>query len=432
MDISKKIAVIGLGYVGLPIAAAFSKKTKVIGFDINESKSKRYKRSLEITGEIENISIQKENLEITSDETRIKDAEFMIVAVPTPVYNDHRPDLRCLINASQIIGRQMEKGAIIVYESTVYPGCTEEVCIPILEKESGLKCPVDFKVGYSPERINPGDAINRLSNIVKIVSGVDMVAVDQIKDVYKIILDVEPFITSDIRTAEAIKLIENSQRDINIAFINEIAIVLNRLGIDTKEVITGMRTKWNALNFTPGLVGGHCIGIDPYYLSYIAERVGIPNTLVSEGRVINEKMSEYVAEIAIKNLVLSGKTPKYAKVVIFGFAYKENCKDVRNSKVFDVVSCLRRYGIEPIVVDPVVSTSDVVNEYGISLTKIDDVFEADCLILAVAHSVFKNMSPEKIEAFLKRNTGHQKSVIIDIKRVFSADDFSMGVMYFGI
>lgn len=433
MGIVNKIAIIGLGYVGLPTAVAFADKVRVIGFDIDKSKIKSYQKSLDITGKIENKNIQKENIELTNDESKIRDADFIIVAVPTPVYNDHRPDLRCLKSASQIVGRQMKKGAIVVYESTVYPGCTEEICVPILEKESGLKCPVDFKVGYSPERINPGDNVNHMSNIVKIMSGVDKIAVNRIKETYKLILDKEPFIASNIRTAEAIKLIENSQRDINVGFINESAIILNQLGIDTKEVIAGMQTKWNALNFTPGLVGGHCIGIDPYYLTYVAERLGIFSTITSLGRIINEKMGNYVTEVAIKQLILAGKTPRFAKVAIFGFSYKENCNDIRNSKVFDIVTHLKMYGIDPIVVDPLVRKSEVMHEYKVSIMDIEEITGVDCLILAVAHNVFKNMHPSDISQFLKKNEDNKKNVLIDVKRIFSADDFSKEkIIYFGI
>lgn len=428
-----QIAVVGLGYVGLPIAIAFAKQVKVVGFDINELRIQQYQDAVECTGKIGNIQVPTSNIEFTSDENKLKDIDFFVIAVPTPVHNDHCPDLRCLEGASQIVGRQMKKGAVIVYESTVYPGCTEEICLPILEKASGLKCPEDFKIGYSPERINPGDNANHLLNIVKILSGIDGIAVERIKKTYELILEKEPFVVSNIKTAEAIKLIENSQRDINIAFMNEIAILLNRLEIDTDEVMAGMRTKWNALHFTPGLVGGHCIGIDPYYLTYIAERMGIINTITANARIINEKMSQYIAEIAIKQLVLAGKVPKLSKVVILGFTYKENCDDIRNSKVADIVEHLKTYEVNPVVVDPVASGTDVLREYGISISGFESVKEVDCLIIAVAHDLFKNLSSSDVIGLLKGNKGGPKNVVIDVKRIFSADEFPEDeVIYFGI
>ena len=357
-------------------------------------------------------------MEFTCDETRLKAAKFIIVAVPTPVNTDHTPDLTPVIGASTIIGRNLSKGAIVVYESTVYPGVTEDVCVPILEKESGLKCGVDFKVGYSPERINPGDKVHRLENIHKIVSGMDEESLTEIKSVYDLVIEVGTYPVSTIKTAEAIKVVENSQRDINIAFMNELAMVFDKMGIDTNEVVDGMNTKWNALGFRPGLVGGHCIGVDPYYFTYEAEKLGYHSQIILNGRMVNDGMGKFVADAAIKQMILAGKSPKNSKVIILGLTFKENCPDTRNSKVDDIIKRLNEYEILPVVVDPWASERDAMHEYGVTLTDLKDAKDADCIIVAVGHNEFKAMSLEQIKSMFK-NCADNEKVLIDVKGLYS-------------
>lgn len=347
------------------------------------------------------------------------ETKFIIVAVPTPVNEDHTPNLDPLIGASKIVGKNITKGSIVVYESTVYPGCTEEVCIPIIENESGLKCGIDFKVGYSPERINPGDKVHRLNNIHKIVSGNDKEALEQIKKVYDLIIDVGTFPVSNIKTAEAIKVVENSQRDINIAFMNELAMVFDRMEIDTNEVVMGMNTKWNALGFRPGLVGGHCIGVDPYYFIYQAEKLGYNSQLISYGRIINDGMGDFIAESTIKKLVLEGYAPKKSSVLILGITFKENCNDIRNSRVIDIIKKLRSYGIIPKVVDPLADKTAVKEEYDIDLVELNDVKNIDCIILAVAHDEFKNISAKALKDIF--NNSNARKIIMDVKSVYNKD-----------
>ena len=414
----KKIAVIGLGYVGMPLAVAFAKKVNVIGFDINEKKIELYQKGIDPTNEIGNDVIKRTSVEFTSDETRLKEAKFLIVAVPTPINSDKTPNLTPVENASVIVGRNLTKGSIVVYESTVYPGVTEDICIPILEKESGLKCGIDFKVGYSPERINPGDKVHRLENITKIVSGIDKETVDEIAKIYELIIEAGVYKASSIKVAEAAKVVENSQRDINIAFMNEIAMVFDRMDIDTKEVIEAMNTKWNALGFYPGLVGGHCISVDPYYFIYQAEKLGYHSQIILSARKINDSMGEFVADATIKQLILANKVVKKANVVILGITFKENCPDIRNSKVIDIFKRLNEYGIKPIVVDPWASKDETKNEYGIDLADINDIKNADCLIFAVAHEEFKKMSLEQIDG-LFGNMDNSEKIIIDVKSIFN-------------
>ena len=415
----EKIAVIGLGYVGLPIAIAFAKKAKVIGYDINKRKINLYNKGKDPTNEVGEKGIYETDVEFTSDETRLGETKFIIVAVPTPVNEDHTPNLDPLIGASKIVGKNITKGSIVVYESTVYPGCTEEVCIPIIENESGLKCGIDFKVGYSPERINPGDKVHRLNNIHKIVSGNDKEALEQIKKVYDLIIDVGTFPVSNIKTAEAIKVVENSQRDINIAFMNELAMVFDRMEIDTNEVVMGMNTKWNALGFRPGLVGGHCIGVDPYYFIYQAEKLGYNSQLISYGRIINDGMGDFIAESTIKKLVLEGYAPKKSSVLILGITFKENCNDIRNSRVIDIIKKLRSYGIIPKVVDPLADKTAVKEEYDIDLVELNDVKNIDCIILAVAHDEFKNISAKALKDIF--NNSNARKIIMDVKSVYNKD-----------
>lgn len=413
----ENVALIGLGYVGMPIAVAFAKKVNVIGFDLNKAKIDLYKAGIDPTHEVGDEAIQNTTVQFTADEKDLQKAKFHIVAVPTPVNQDHTPDLSPVEGASRILGRNLTKGSIVVYESTVYPGVTEDVCVPILEKESGLKCGVDFKVGYSPERINPGDKVHRLENITKIVSGMDAEALEEIKNVYDLVIEVGTYPVSSIKTAEAIKVVENSQRDINIAFMNELAMVFDRMGIDTNEVVDGMNTKWNALGFRPGLVGGHCIGVDPYYFTYEAEKLGYHSQIILSGRKVNDGMGAFVADATIKQLVLAGKAPKNSKVVILGLTFKENCPDTRNSKVADIIKRLNEYEINPVVVDPWANEQDAIREYGVTLTKMEDVKDADCVILAVAHSCFKEMPMEKLDRLYKAMPQKEK-VLIDVKGIY--------------
>lgn len=416
----EKIALVGLGYVGLPIAVAFAKKAEVIGFDVNQNKIALYRSGVDPTQEAGNEAVQNTSVHFTSDEKELQKAKFIIVAVPTPINQDKTPDLAPVIGASEAVGRNLTCGSIVVYESTVYPGVTESVCIPILERESGLKCGVDFKVGYSPERINPGDKIHRLENIVKIVSGMDKETLTEVKNVYDLVIDVGTHPVSSIKTAEAIKVVENSQRDINIAFMNELAMIFDRMGIDTNEVVEGMNTKWNALGFRPGLVGGHCIGVDPYYFVYEAEKLGYHSQIILAGRQVNDGMGAFVADAAIKEMILAGKSPKNAKVAIFGLTFKENCPDVRNSKVKDIIVRLKEYEIEPIVANPWGSETEAFQEYGVTLTPMDQVKGLDCLILAVAHNAFRNIT---VEQYLKmyRDIPNEEKIFVDVKGLFDYD-----------
>ena len=419
---NSNLALVGLGYVGMPIAVAFANKgLNVIGFDLNKEKIELYKSGVDPTNEVGDEVISKTTVQFTSDETELKKAKFIIVAVPTPVNTDHTPDLTPVIGASEIVGRNLTPDSIVVYESTVYPGCTENVCIPILEKESGMKCGKDFKIGYSPERINPGDKVHRLENIHKIVSGIDEETLEEIKAVYDLVIEVGTFPVSNLRTAEAVKVVENSQRDINIAFMNELAMVFDRMDIDTNEVVDGMNSKWNALGFRPGLVGGHCIGVDPYYFTHEAEKLGYHSQIILNGRIVNDSMGAYVADAAIKKMIEAGQAPKKSKVVILGLTFKENCPDTRNSKVDDIIKQLAKYGIKPIVVDPWASERDAMHEYGVKLTSLDDVSDADCIIVAVAHNEFKSMGLKKVMQ-LFRNVPNDEKVLVDVKGLYSVKE----------
>lgn len=423
----EKIALVGLGYVGMPIAVAFAKKVKVIGYDLNTDKIKLYKQGIDPTKEVGDESIKATTVHFTADEAKLREGRFIIVAVPTPVNTDHTPDLTPVISASETVGRNLKKGTIVVYESTVYPGCTEDVCIPILERESGLKCGVDFKVGYSPERINPGDKVHRLENICKIVSGCDDEALEEIKNVYDLVIDVGTYPVSNIKTAEAIKVVENSQRDINIAFMNELAMVFDKMGIDTNEVVDGMNTKWNALGFRPGLVGGHCIGVDPYYFTYEAEKLGYHSQIILNGRIVNDSMGAYVADMAVREMIAAGQAPKNSKVVILGLTFKENCPDTRNSKVNDIIKQLKIYGIKPIVIDPWANAKDAMHEYGIELKSMDDARNANCIIVAVAHDEFRAMSLEDIKELYQQGIDDEK-VLLDVKGIYKVTDLKASGM----
>ena len=418
---TEKLSLVGLGYVGMPIAVAFAEKLSVIGFDNNEDKIALYKKGIDPTKEVGDEIIKNCGVEFTADEKMLQEAKFHIVAVPTPVREDHSPDLQPVESASQIVGRNLTKGSIVVYESTVYPGVTEDVCVPILEEQSGLKCGVDFKVGYSPERINPGDKKHRLNNIVIIVSGMDEETLNTVADVYSLVVEAGVHRAESIKVAEAAKVIENSQRDINIAFMNELAIIFNRLGIDTQAVLKAAGTKWNFLPFYPGLVGGHCIGVDPYYLTYKAEQIGYHSQVILSGRRINDEMGKYIAENTVKNLIKMDKPVKRAKVGILGFTFKENCQDTRNTKVFDIVQELRSYGIEPVIADSVADAAEAKRLYGVEIITLEDMlanYKLDALVVAVAHEELEHMQPCDIDPLF---TGDK--ILMDVKGIFDRQAF---------
>ncbi|MEC0073524.1 nucleotide sugar dehydrogenase [Bacillus anthracis] len=417
----ERVSVIGLGYVGMPLAVAFAKKVDVIGFDLSKSKIELYKKGIDPTDEVGDEVIKQTKVNFTADEAKLKEAKFHIVAVPTPINSDKTPDLSPVVGASTIIGRNLTKGSIVVYESTVYPGVTEDICIPILEKESGLACGVDFKVGYSPERINPGDKVHRLENIIKIVSGMDEKSLEEIAKIYEVVIEAGVHRVSSIKVAEAAKVVENSQRDINIAFMNELAMVFDRMNIDTKEVVDAMNTKWNALKFYPGLVGGHCIGVDPYYFVYEAERLGYHSQIILSGRKINDGMGKFIADAIIKKLVLANKVVKQSKVVVLGFTFKENTPDTRNSKVVDIIKNLKEYGINPVVVDPVADTVEAKKEYNIDIIKIDEIKDADCLIFAVAHDAFMQMNWDEIDSLFS-DVNNKEKILIDVKSILNKSE----------
>lgn len=411
----EKISLVGLGYVGMPVAVAFAEKTDVIGFDISNEKIDLYKNGIDPTKEVGDDVIKKTTVEFTADETKLREAKFHIVAVPTPVNADHTPDLKPIKSASRTVGRNLTKGSIVVYESTVYPGVTEEICIPILEKESGLICGIDFRVGYSPERINPGDKVHRLDTIVKVVAGMDDETLNTIAKVYELVVDVGVYRAESIKVAEAAKVIENSQRDINIAFMNELSIIFNKMGIDTKAVLNAANTKWNFLNFSPGLVGGHCIGVDPYYLTYKAEQLGYHSQIILSGRRINDGMGKYVVENLVKNLIMADVPVKNAKVAILGFTFKENCPDTRNTRVIDIVSELKEYGITPIIADPEADAVEAKCEYGIEFEAMKDIKGMDAVVLAVAHTQFTDLTETDIAKMFK--TSLNNKVLLDIKGI---------------
>ncbi|CAD5900829.1 nucleotide sugar dehydrogenase [Carnobacterium maltaromaticum] len=415
----EKISLIGLGYVGMPIAVSFAKKVDVIGFDLSEEKINTYKLGIDPTKEVGNEVIRKTKVYFTSNQEDLKKARFHIVAVPTPIKEDKTPDLGPITSASELLGRNLKKGSIVVYESTVYPGVTEDICIPILEKFSGLKCGIDFKVGYSPERINPGDKIHRLETIIKVVAGMDQESLDIIAKVYELVVDVGVYRAESIKVAEAAKVIENSQRDINIAFMNELSIIFNKLEIDTQAVLKAAGTKWNFLNFQPGLVGGHCIGVDPYYLTYKAEESGYHSQIILAGRRINDGMGKYVVENTIKQLIKTDKLVKQARVGIFGFTFKENCPDTRNTRVIDIVTELKEYGVEPLVFDPVADKTEALHEYDLKLNNYEEMKELDAIIIAVNHEEFCSYSLENWNSFY--NAGKEK-VILDLKGILNKAD----------
>ena len=415
----EKLSLIGLGYVGMPIAVAFAKKIDVIGFDLNSKKIQLYKNGIDPTHEVGNETISNTRVYFTDDESKLREAKFHIVAVPTPVNDDHTPDLSPVEGASKILGRNLTKGSVVVFESTVYPGVTEDVCVPILEKESGLKCGIDFKIGYSPERINPGDKVHRLETIKKIVSGMDDETLECVAKVYELVVEAGVHRAESIKVAEAAKVIENSQRDINIAFMNELSIIFNKLGIDTKSVLEAAGTKWNFLKFSPGLVGGHCIGVDPYYLTYKAEMMGYHSQIILAGRRINDDMGKYCAENCVKSLITADKAVKGAKVAILGFTFKENCPDTRNTKIIDIVNELKEYGIHPIIADPEADADEAKRLYDIDFVEMNSIKDMDAVILAVAHSEFSSFSINEIDNFF----GDGKKVLLDLKGLLNRKEY---------
>lgn len=415
----EKLSLVGLGYVGMPIAVAFAKEIKVVGYDLNEQKIELYKKGIDPTKEVGDDAIKQSSVEFTSDERKLREAKFHIVAVPTPVNDDHTPDLTPVKGASEILGRNLTKGSVVVFESTVYPGVTEDICVPILEQESGLNCGVDFKIGYSPERINPGDKVHRLETITKIVSGMDEETLDVVAKVYELVVEAGVHRAESIKVAEAAKVIENSQRDINIAFMNELSIIFNKMGIDTQAVLKAAGTKWNFLNFYPGLVGGHCIGVDPYYLTYKAEELGYHSQIILAGRRINDDMGKYVAENLVKNLIAADKPVKNAKVTILGFTFKENCPDTRNTKVIDIVNELKAYGIAPVIADPVADAEEAKQLYGVEFVPVSTIKDMDAVVLAVAHQEFQSMTMEEIGNLY----GAGKKVFLDIKGLFKRKEY---------
>ncbi len=424
-----KLALVGLGYVGMPIAVEFAKHIQVIGFDINEKRVNEYREGIDETNEV-GPAIKDTTVDFTADPTRLKESRFVIVAVPTPVKDDNSPDLGPVMGASKTVGQNLAPGAIVVFESTVYPGVTEDICIPIIEKESGLKCGVDWKIGYSPERINPGDRVHTLTTIRKVVSGMDEESAREIKKVYDIVIKAGTFPVSDIKTAEAVKVVENSQRDINIAFMNEIAIICDKLGIDTDEVLAGMNTKWNALGFKPGLVGGHCIGVDPYYLTNAAEKLGYHSQIILNGRQVNDSMGAYVADAAIKEMIEAGMAPKKAKVVILGITFKENCPDTRNSKVVDIINRLKEFDIEPVVTDEWADVAVAKQEYGVDLVPFADIPKADCVIVAVGHKEYRSMSMMKLKELFRDDIPDSEKVLVDVKSLYRMDELKASGMRF--
>ena len=417
-----KIAVIGLGYVGLPLAITFAENNyNVIGFDLNKNKIEKYLSGQDPTNEVGNERIQKcKNIEFTHDEKKIKEADFVIVAVPTPVLENKTPDLKPLKSSSEIVGKNLKKGAIVVYESTVYPGATEEICLPVLEKYSGLVCGEDFKIGYSPERINPADKDNTLTTIVKIVSGMDKESLGKIAEVYGSIIKAGVHRASSIKVAEAAKVIENSQRDINIAFINELAMIFDRIGIDTLEVLEAAGTKWNFLPYRPGLVGGHCIGVDPYYLADKANELGYHAQVILAGRRINDGMAKFVAERTIKKLINANIRIKGADILIMGLTFKENCPDLRNSKVNDIILELKEYGVNVHVVDPIADKLEAKKEYGIELENPNDIKNMDAIIVAVGHKEYRDMDIKELHQYY--NEVYSKPLLIDVKSIFSKEE----------
>ena len=422
-----KLALVGLGYVGMPIAVEFAKHVPVIGFDINKKRIDEYRNGIDTTNEV-GVAIAQTTVEFTTDASRLIESRFIIVAVPTPVNADTTPDLRPIEGAARTVGENLSPGTIVVFESTVYPGVTEDICIPLIEQYSGLKCGVDWKIGYSPERINPGDRVHTLTSVVKVVSGMDEESAREIKKVYDIVIKAGTYPVSTIKTAEAVKVVENSQRDINIAFVNEVAMMCDKMNIDTAEVIDGMNTKWNALGFKPGLVGGHCIGVDPYYLTNAAEKMGYHSQIILNGRKVNDSMGAFVADAAIKQMIEAGMAPKKTTVLILGITFKENCPDTRNSKVSDIIKRLQEFEIEPVVTDPWADSVVAKEAYGVELVPVDDLPKADCVIVAVGHKEYRSMSMMQLKKLFKPELADSEKVLIDVKSLYRKDELEASGM----
>lgn len=422
-----KIAIVGLGYVGMPLALSFAKKADTIGFDVNRERIRQYQTGEDPTGEVGEEALRTTAVRFTADERLLDEAMFFIIAVPTPVNPDNMPDLEPLLSASRTVGRHLSPGAIVVYESTVYPGLTEEVCLPVLEETSGMECGRDFFIGYSPERINPGDQVHRLENIIKVVSGMDEDTLEQVAEVYSMVIDAGVHRASTIRVAEACKVVENTQRDVNIAFINEMAMLFHRMGVDTTAVIDAMQTKWNALGFRPGLVGGHCVGVDPYYLLYRAQALQASSPMVLMSRQINEGMADFIVEACIRQMILAGLRVRGSRVALLGITFKEDCPDTRNSKVKSILARLQDYGVDVIAVDPMADPDTVREEYGISLTPLTDVSGVDCVLCAVAHEAFRALTSECLVQLYDPDTN---KVLIDVKGIFNPEAVSPhGISY---
>ncbi|OGO94044.1 MAG: GDP-mannose dehydrogenase [Coxiella sp. RIFCSPHIGHO2_12_FULL_44_14] len=416
-NFQRKIAVIGLGYVGLPVAIAMAEKFDVIAYDKNPQRVAELNQGHDKTGEISDAQLQRSTVKITTDPNLLSTADFYIITVPTPIDASKRPDLSFLLNASRLVARYLKKGDIVVYESTVYPGATEQDCLPVLEQHSGLTAGVDFKIGYSPERVNPGDKKHTFTQITKVVSGQDAESLDIIAHVYGAVVEAGIYRAENIKTAEAAKIIENTQRDVNIALINELAIIFNHMGIDTQSVLAAAETKWNFLNFKPGLVGGHCIGVDPYYLTYQAERYGYKPEVILAGRRINDHVGKYIAQQTIKKMIHAGYTINNARVGILGITFKENCPDIRNSKVIDIINELNEYGVECLVHDPHAESVDVREQYGFDLVSWSELKNLDTFIMAVAHEAFKRYPLAEYHKKLRHH-----SILIDVKGVFNAHE----------
>lgn len=419
MEIQRKISVIGLGYVGLPVAVAFGKITKVIGYDIDAERITQLNNNYDRNNEISSEELETANVFYTNDSEYLKAADFHIVTIPTPVTNAKQPDFDMLNNASKTLAKLLKKNDIVVYESTVYPGATEEVMCPILERYSGLKCGKDFFIGYTPERINPGDRDHLLTNTPKIVSGMNPEILDIIAKTYEKIVPAGVYRVSSIKIAEAAKVLENTQRDLNVSLINEAALIFNKLNIDTNEVIQAASTKWNFMPYKPGLVGGHCIGVDPYYLAFKAITVGYQPDVILAGRRINELMGRFVAEQSIKNLIKAGKKIRDSRIAILGITFKENCNDIRNTRVLDIINELHSYGVKAFVHDPIASPEAVKKAYKIDLVKLDDLADMDGIIIAVAHDQFKNLPAETFKNMLNEN-----GIIMDVKSILNPQDFT--------
>jgi UDP-N-acetyl-D-galactosamine dehydrogenase len=414
-----KIAVVGLGYVGLPLAAVFGHKAEVIGFDIDERKMAKLRNGMDVTGELTSEQLAATHIDYTTDPARLAEAKFLIVTVPTPIDDNNKPDLRPIESASRTIGANLAKGSIVVYESTVYPGVTEEIAVPILEQASGLKCGIDFKVGYSPERINPGDKVHTVDKIIKVVSGQDAETLETVAQVYKMVVTAGVHRAASIKVAEAAKVIENTQRDLNIALMNELALIFGRMGISTRDVLAAAGTKWNFLPFTPGLVGGHCIGVDPYYLTYKAEAIGYNPQVILAGRRINDGMGKHVAEQTVKKLIMHDKAVKGARVLILGLTFKENCPDIRNTRVIGIVNELREYGVAVLVHDPMANPDEAQHEYGLDLVDLETLAPVDGVVWAVAHNTFSEITPQRLKNLC--GSGNSSGVVMDVKGVLQRE-----------